>query len=390
MLKGLTVYRSLTNQKAIQALLNRDEKAALSILLDFAETRGVGGPVLGFYIFYWMAGDDNVFSRAMELKGACGESLCGYVKQDIGLILQFIKKHESLLIGYVPSSPADETPFYASIQNMADGIPAGVESVFSALSRHYQTLGRSVAAQYIALGWQGRLMGIENFDNIRFGDLIGIELQKEALVKNTQRLLQGRQANNVLLFGDSGTGKSSCVKALVNEYHGQGLRLLELRKSELVCLDGILEILEKSRYKYIIFLDDLSFEEGELGYKALKAVLEGKAAKIPANVVFYATSNRKHLVRETWADRVVESEEVHISDTVHEKLSLSERFGIRITFTVPSQAHYLKIVEELCAKHGIIYDETIKTEALQWAIFYNGFSGRTAKQFVISKTNGCP
>lgn len=387
MLKDLIVYRSLTNHKAVQSLMNNAKKEALSILLDFAEENSLEGNVLGFYIFHFMAGDDNIFSRTMELKGKCGASLGEYVKQDIGLILQFIKKHEELLSGYIPSSPPAVTPYHVSIQNMANSAANGVESVFGALSAHYRDFGRGIPAQYIALGWQGRLIGIENFDNIQFDDLIGIELQKESLIKNTERLLDGRPANNILLFGDSGTGKSSCVKALVNQYHSRGLRLLELRKSELVSLDLLLELLEKSKYKYIIFLDDLSFEEGELGYKALKAVLEGKAAKIPLNVVFYATSNRKHLVRETWADRVVESEEVHISDTVHEKLSLSERFGIRITFIVPSQEQYLKIVEELCTKSGLIYDEKLKTEALQWAIFYNGFSGRTAKQFVISKTN---
>jgi predicted AAA+ superfamily ATPase len=385
MLKDLTIFRSLSADPVIQPLLQNNKAEALSNLIRFAEEKGISGDVFAYYLFYSMVNDDNIFSRTAELNGGCGTSLCRYAKSDIHIILQFLEKNHDLVLAYTPTCPIVQSPYCISIDNIKKSASKGTEQVFLALFLHYQIFGRGLAAQYIALTWHDELLGIENFDNIVFGDLIGIESQKETLIKNTERLLQGSPANNVLLFGDSGTGKSSCVKALINHYHSRGLRLLELRKSQLSDIDAILEVLEKSKYKYIIFLDDLSFEEGELGYKALKAVLEGKAAKIPHNVVFYATSNRKHLVRELWADRAVEDEEVHISDTMHEKLSLSERFGIRLSFVLPSQAQYLQIVAEIGKKYNLRYDKETEIDAIRWAMFYNGFSGRTAKQFVISK-----
>ncbi len=390
MLDSLVVFRSLLEDPVVRALSDEEESTALSRLLAFAEENGVEGDILPYYLFDVLAQDDNVFSRTVELTGSCGASLSGFVHQDISVLLSFLEQYKGLLPAYAPSIPAPVTAYSCSISAMVKASSLGVDQVYKALFEQYKSLGRSVAARYIALAWNDGLTGIEDFDAMPLADLVGLDIQKRALTANTLRLLEGRSANNVLLFGDSGTGKSSCVKALIHEYHEQGLRLLELRKHQLVELDHILSVLGKSKYKYIVFLDDLSFEDGDMGYKSLKAVLEGKAAKIPANVLFYATSNRMHLVRETWADRVgpdrvdFEREDVHISDTVQEKLSLSERFGLTVSFTLPSQAEYLAIVNHLCAKRNIRYDGDIERKALQWAIHQNGFSGRTARQFISS------
>lgn len=384
MLSGLVVFRSLLNDPVLLAIINKNESEAVARLLIFAEEQGVVGDVLPYYIFNVISQDDNVFSRTVELNGACGPSLVSYVKKDIRLLLEFLEQHKGLLPAYIPSSPAFKTPYTRSISKIVMETSLGVENTFANLSDHYKTMGRGLAARYIALVWENGLSGIQDFDCMPLEDLIGIELQKKVLVSNTLRLLQGKSANNVLLFGDSGTGKSSCVKALVHDYHDQGLRLLELRKHQLVELDRILAVLGQSKYKYIIFMDDLSFEEGELGYKALKAVLEGKAARIPENVLFYATSNRMHLIRETWSDRVVERQEVHLSDTMQEKLSLSERFGLSVSFILPSQDEYFAIVAHMCTKHGIPYDDDTRAKALRWAMQESGFSGRTARQFISS------
>jgi len=378
------VYHSISENPVMRSLAEKKEKEAVARMIVFAEENGIRGNIWFYYLYHMLANDDNIFSRTVELSGACSSSLCFYVKQDIAVFLELMDRYKNLLPDYSPSNPAAAGAYIASLSAMIQGSSQGVESVFTALLSHYESLGRNIASQFIALRWENGLTGVANFDGIQLNDLIGIDMQKETLIRNTERLLHHKTSNSILLFGDSGTGKSSCVKALVNKYHTEGLRLLELRKHQLAELDCILEALERSRFKYIIFLDDLSFEEGELGYKSLKAVLEGKAAKIPENVLFYATSNRMHLIRETWADRVAENEEVHISDTMQEKLSLSERFGLRISFMMPTQDQYLDIVAELCRKKGVRYHEEIRAKAIKWAMRYNGFSGRTAKQFVSS------
>lgn len=226
---------------------------------------------------------------------------------------------------------------------------------------------------------------INNMDKVMLSDLIGYEIQKKQLVDNTEAFVQGRKANNVLLYGDSGTGKSTSIKAIVNEYYDQGLRMIEIYKHQFKDLSAIISIIKKRNYKFIIYMDDLSFEEFEIEYKFLKAVIEGGVETKPDNILIYATSNRRHLIKETWGDRsdIESNSEIHRSDTMEEKLSLVYRFGCTINYSKPSRKEFSNIVLKLARKNGIQMDEDeLYAEANKWEMRHGGISGRTAQQFI--------
>jgi hypothetical protein len=231
-------------------------------------------------------------------------------------------------------------------------------------------------------------VAINNMDKVMLDDLIGYEIQKEKLVANTKAFVEGRKANNVLLFGDSGTGKSTSIKAIVNEFYPQGLRMIEIYKHQFKDLSNVIAQIKNRNYRFIIYMDDLSFEEFEIEYKFLKAVIEGGVETKPDNILIYATSNRRHLIKETWNDRndVEVQNGMHRSDTMEEKLSLVNRFGVTINYSKPTQKEYFHIVIELARKQGItpeqMSDETLKAEANKWELSHGGISGRTAQQFI--------
>ncbi len=258
----------------------------------------------------------------------------------------------------------------------------GVE-IFAA---HYRQYGTGITAMYAALRWhQGELIGIAHADPVELEDLVGYGTQQEALLKNTEFLLKGYPALHVLLYGSRGSGKSSVVKALLHRYSKDGLRLIEVAKSELRDLPAIADQLRPLPQKFILFVDDLSFEEDEDDYKALKVVLEGNLTARSQNVVVYATSNRRHLIREFFGDRPrpKDGDEIHAWDTVQEKLSFSDRFGLTLTFEPPDQATYLQIVHHLATQARIsLKSDDLEFQALQWATRHNGRSGRTARQFI--------
>lgn len=234
---------------------------------------------------------------------------------------------------------------------------------------------------------------INNMDKVMLDDLVGYEIQKKKLVDNTEAFVQGRKANNVLLFGDSGTGKSTSIKAIVNEYYDQGLRMIEIYKHQFKHLSNVISMIKNRNYKFIIYMDDLSFEEFEVEYKFLKAVIEGGVETRPDNILIYATSNRRHLIKETWNDRsdMENVNGLHRSDTMEEKLSLFNRFGVTISYSKPSQQEYFHIVTELAHKANLPYsDEELCAEANKWELSHGGISGRTAQQFInylLGKTN---
>jgi hypothetical protein len=229
---------------------------------------------------------------------------------------------------------------------------------------------------------------INNMDTVMLDDLIGYEIQKKKLVDNTRAFVEGKKANNALLFGDSGTGKSTSIKAIVNEFYPQGLRMIEIYKHQFKDLSAVIAQIKNRNYKFIIYMDDLSFEEFEVEYKFLKAVIEGGVETRPDNILIYATSNRRHLIKETWNDRddVKIDNGMHQSDTMEEKLSLVNRFGVTINYSKPSQKEYFHIVIELARKAGIteeqMNDEFLRAEANKWELSHGGISGRTAQQFV--------
>lgn len=245
--------------------------------------------------------------------------------------------------------------------------------------------GRHRAFRWVHADGQGRLEGVCVPDPVRLDELIGYDVEREAIVENTQRFVAGAPANNVLLYGDRGTGKSSTVKALLNEFGAQGLRLIEVAKEHLGDYPEILTLLRGRRERFILFVDDLSFEEHETQYKALKAVLEGSLEARPESVILYATSNRRHLVTEKFVDRQRASldDDVHPEDAAQEKLSLADRFGIHAPFLIPDRDRYLRIVEGLAARYDLhVPAEELRSRALLWSQWHNGHSCRTARQFI--------
>lgn len=257
------------------------------------------------------------------------------------------------------------------------------------LANFHQEHGCGIWAQYKGFLWEGEgLQGVVSLDPIRLGDLIGYEIERQKVIDNTLNFLEGYPSNNMLLYGGRGTGKSSTVKALLNEYHDRDLRIVEISKEHLASFPKIIRKIKNYPQKFILFIDDLSFEDGKGAFTSLKAVLEGGLETRPSNVVIYATSNRKHLIKESFSDRAGlmsanADDEVRAVDTMQEKLSLSDRFGITVTFATPDQKQYLEIVEGLAKNRGIEIDqEKLFKKAMQWEMWYNARSPRTATQFI--------
>ena len=308
--------------------------------------------------------------------------------------------------------PASEPPPIATLLDRTTGWDA--PEVLRAIAEHVARAGSGLLGRYRAFRWVhgehdtrgplclpldfGALWAIPHPDRIRFDDLVGYAAQRRLLLQNTEHFLAGAPANNVLLYGDRGTGKSASIKALLNAYGDRGLRLIEIAKTDLADLPHLLTVLRSRRERFIIFVDDLSFEHHETHYKDLKVLLEGSLEARPPNVALYATSNRRHLVQERFSDRGSPramvgaggpglfgdgADEIHAQDTLQEKLSMSDRFGLALTYTTPLQAEYLEIVETLAARAGLtISRDTLRQRALAWATQHNGRSGRAARQLV--------
>lgn len=262
------------------------------------------------------------------------------------------------------------------------------ETLVGALAAHYRAAGAGMFARFRAFRWvrhdgQGQLEGIANPDPVSLDELVEYDLERSLLLKNTEQFVEGFPANNVLLYGDRGTGKSSTVKALLQRYGNKGLRLVEVPKGLLGDFPRILAAVRMRQERFVLFVDDLSFDERETAYKELKAALEGSLEARPENVVVYATSNRRHMVQERLSDRAGGDGEIRGWDSHQEKLSLADRFGITLVFTTPDQARYLKIVESLATQRGLAIDAAdLKSRAVEWASQQGGFSGRAARQLV--------
>jgi len=359
-------------------------------LIAFAEETANSDNVLREYIITKLLDDENTLTLKCEKSDTIGESLYNSALYDITSIwntyfefdfLAMAKQNNLPYMNNYKPTEKNNYKFLSYHNSFVDILNcSNPKELLDSIITHIKIYGCGSFAKYIAFTFAEGLIGIEHPDTISFESLVGLEFQKNILISNTDAFVKGLPSNNVLLCGDSGTGKSSSVKALLNKYYLDGLRLIEFPRQHLQKLPDIFKLLGNRRNKYIIFLDDLSFEEDDVEYKHLKAVIDGQIEKQPDNVLLYATSNRRNLIKETWADRV-SNEEIHARDSMQEKMSLAERFGIRLIFTSPSQDEYLNIVESILNESNIEMTDEIKRQAIIWEMRYNGRSGRTAKQF---------
>jgi hypothetical protein len=273
---------------------------------------------------------------------------------------------------------------YASV---LAGLPrwhAKVPFYFSDLTQFYQEHGAGIFAKYRAFLWEnGALIPVADPDCPRPEDLLGYELQRDQVEENTRLMLQGRQANNVLLFGDGGTGKSATVKSMLYRPGMEDLRLIEIQKENITGLPSLIRTLSGKRHKFILFIDDLAFDQDDKTYSSMKTILEGSLEKRPPNVAIYATSNRRHLVRQTFTDRA--GDEVDTFETISEKTALAERFGLRIPYLTMNKESYLALVDHLAAQSGVqMAPDVLHAQAMTWEIRHSGRTPRVARQFIAS------
>ena len=374
--------------------------------LDLATVYGFNRNLWQNYLAFVLMTNENSFSLTCERVGASeGGSVNHFAKADFAVFkrlfhFDFTAIEQdlgidcfSVLTDYT-AIPKKAQMYYRTVservQALSEAIAAAdtTEAVFDAVTAHYRDWGVGMFGlnRAFRLDDDGQLVAINNIDRVMLGDLVGYETQKKTLRDNTEAFVHGRSCNNMLLYGDAGTGKSTSVKALLNEYGSQGLRMIEIYKHQFGLLSKVIAQVKNRNYRFMIFIDDLSFEEHEVEYKFLKAVIEGGVETRPGNVLIVATSNRRHLVKETWRDKNdMEFEgDVHRSDTMEEKLSLAARFGCAICYNNPNRQQYHDIVLALAARLpdlGLTREQLL-LEANKWEIRHGGISGRTAQQFI--------
>lgn len=365
----------------------------VSLLIRLAEKYNLYGNLFNSLLTNLLINNENSFSLALERKHDIAINLKDIVINDFKIIFKMFNTdfscltllQQNLINNFVPSKPVINQELFDISRFLQNSLTncKDVNEFYDTLEKFFVTYGVGKFGLNKAFRYENNeICPIIHIGNGRLDQLIGYESQKQILTKNTEAFLSGKKANNVLLYGDSGTGKSSSIKALLNEYYKDGLRMIEIYKHQFKYLPSIIQELQSRNYKFILFMDDLSFEEFEIEYKYLKAVIEGGLEKKPDNILIYATSNRRHLVKQTWSDRQ-DQDEVNINDAKQEKISLSSRFGVKILYTHPNRQNYLEIIDGLAKQYNLqIPQEELHQKALTWEIRYGGFSGRTAKQFI--------
>lgn len=376
-------------------------------LLDLATSYGFDKNLWQDYLAYILITNENSFTLTCEKVGAGDGSVNSFAKNDYEIFMKlfhydFTELERELgidcfsTITNYKSLHKKEQMYNKNVservRDISDRVSAAktVDEIFEIMTDFYAEYGVGMFGLNKAFrikheeGQPVEFLAINNTEHVILDDLVGYEIQKKKLVDNTEAFVAGKRANNALLFGDSGTGKSTCIKAIINQYYGQGLRMIELYKHQFKDLSAIISHIKNRNYKFIIYMDDLSFEEFEIEYKYLKAVIEGGLETKPDNVLIYATSNRRHLIKETWNDRNDYNVELHQSDTMQEKLSLVNRFGVTISFSKPSKKEFNNIVTTLAAKYPEIKmtEEELLLEANKWEMSHGGISGRCAQQFI--------
>ena len=388
--------------------LVRDINTQVKRILKVATDYGFDDNLWHNYLTFFLMMSENPFSITCEKVGASDGSVNGLVANDFRIFKKLFdydfKPIESALgidcftqISNYRAIVKKDLMYNHNVSEKVRALSKKLEAAkdeqefFDVVTGFYKAYGVGMFGLNKAFRIEEHLDGgfsfmpINNMDAVMLDDLIGYEIQKKKLTDNTEAFVQGKKANNVLLFGDSGTGKSTSIKAIVNQYYDDGLRMIEIYKHQFKYLSKIIAAIKNRNYRFIIYMDDLSFEEHEIEYKFLKAVIEGGVETKPDNILIYATSNRRHLIKETWNDRNDQdnSNDKHHSDTVEEKLSLVNRFGVTISYSKPSQKEFFNIVTELARKSGCtLSDEELCREANKWELSHGGISGRTATQFV--------
>lgn len=383
-------YPSSPAKNRMESFL-QSEVAAL--LIQQAEKQGISGNLLPAYIVHLLAEGGNVAARTIEAVGSYGKGLLDSLGDDMILLLPYLKVKTTVVIGrdnpflnnYHPAKKEQNLFETNLLQRLVE--MKTITSAARHLLRHYEKWGSGMMARYTAfrIGAGGTLIGIADFPVFNWDDLLGYEDQKYKLLTNTQNFMEGRPANNVLLTGARGTGKSTGVKALAAMFAADGLRLIQIGRDQLELVAPVLEKLNEIRSKkFILFFDDLSFDEGESGYKYLKSAIDGSVTAQPDNVLIYATSNRRHLLKETWSDRNDALEaEVYRQDSANESISLSDRFGLILHYSTPSQEEYLQIIDHELRKAGVhLSKEELRLEGVRWEMEHSGRNGRIANQFV--------
>ena len=395
-----------------QGTCDRDQlvgriNAQVKRLLDLSTACGFDEDLWQCYLTWLLMTNRNSFTQTCERVGASEGSVNDFARSDFAIFhrlfhYDFGPVEADLGISCLSAVcnyraiPKRQRLYNADISAQVRALrgalaaAADENEMFDLITDYYRRYGYGTFAMNRAFRIRPAADGVEflpisNIDRVVLDDLLGYDKQKAELRRNTETFLKGGKANNVLLYGDAGTGKSTSVKALINEYYDQGLRMIEIYKHQFRDLSAVLAEIKNRNYRFIIFIDDLSFEENEVEYKFLKAVIEGGVETRPDNVLIYATSNRRHLIRETWNDRtdMEHHGDIHRSDTVEEKLSLAARFGVSINYNAPTPKEFRQIVLFLAQKHGIdLPEEELLSRANTWEVRHGGFSGRVAQQFI--------
>lgn len=374
-------------------------------ILEIADAHGFEGNLWQVYLTYLIANDENAYSKACEINGDVDGSISKFALCDFEILKGYFDFDFATLEDLLETTAFSMLSDYKTVKHTKklsnERIRVRISSLAKILENtetpeEYQKAFADFYKEFgvgklglhkafrIAKGENGvNIVPITNIADYHLDDLIGYEIPKKRLVDNTEAFVYGRKANNCLLFGDAGTGKSTCVKAILNQYYDKGLRMIEVYKHQFQDLNEVIAQVKNRNYKFIIYMDDLSFEEFEIEYKYLKAVIEGGLEKKPDNVLIYATSNRRHLIREEFADKEGRKDSLHPSDTVQEKLSLSARFGESIYFENLTLKEFNAMIKALAEKHNIEMDEEeLMLRANKWEMTHFGRSGRTAQQFI--------
>lgn len=413
----LILYKNIEHDeilKGMERLMNQEEvkegRKALYFdmihkILDLSAKHGFEGNLWHTYLTFLLVNQETVFSVANELSGKVKGSINEIAFRDYGIFREFfhwdIKKLDKefhtdccrMIVNY-RRALSDSKVFQQKVRERICQLSIKLASAknskrfMSIMVKFYKDFGVGKLGLHKGFRVEERegkveLLPITSIAPVRLEDLVGYEIAKKKLIENTEAFIEGRRANNCLLFGDAGTGKSSSMKGILNAYYDKGLRMIELYKHQLTYIHEVIEKVKHRNYKFILFMDDLSFEDFETEYKYLKALIEGGLEKKPDNILIYATSNRRHFIREKFSDKEDRREDLHTSDIVQEKLSLASRFGITIYFGAPDKKEFEQIVKVLGKRSGLdIQEKQLLFEANKWELTHGGRSGRSAQQFI--------